>query len=870
MLGPGSKLAHYDIVGTLGAGGMGEVYRARDTRLNREVAIKILPDLFAADPDRVMRFTREAQTLASLNHPHIAQIFGIEETAATDHASTRALVMELVPGDTLADRIARGAIPVDEAIPIARQVAEALEAAHDAGIVHRDLKPANIKLRPDGTVKVLDFGLAKAVDAGARGLANPMNSPTITSPAFTHAGIILGTAAYMSPEQARGRPVDKRADIWAFGCVLFEMLTGTPAFPGDTITDVIAAVVKNEPDSTLLPTHTPPNVRRVLTRCLRKDPITRLRDIGDARLDLTEDDGVPPPIATMVAKRSSMPLVAMTVIAAAAIAAAAWLWLRNPAQPAPRRWSAVLVGGPATVMQPAISPDGQLLAFQTLVDGQSQIGVLKPGGGTWRVLTSDRTRGLAVIHDWATDGSRIYYDRQTDVLNGIFSVPALGGDERLVLENAGSPCVMPNGDLLFQRINADRQLQLHRFSPATGAIEPLPAVPDTAESDDAVAVSLDGKRVYFFGRPLDDPAARAGFYQLDLGSRRVEPLANIQLREPVSMAVNRDNGDVYFGGRAGDAFQILRMSATMSAAEPILTIPEAARFDVARNGDLFITLRARPSEIYALPPAMKGVAERLATIPTMNIRHRQSIAPLPNGTFLVGSRGGDRDRLLVVHPNRQPTTLIEGAEETRPPVAAVGAQHAVMMMGPVASPDIAIVNTSDGRLVRRFHAPAAEIGSLDASPDGRTLYYTHAGSVWSLPAEGGTPTKLGAGDSLTVEHDTGDLIVKLEETARIRLVRMKPTGGAVAEIPLKGELRLIQRALMPGSVRQGKLVLGVASADSWYWHAATIDLATGVVTKLTNVNPSDFHLATWRADGVPIGFGYGLNTSLWHFTTRAQ
>ena len=195
-----------------------------------------------------MRFTREAQTLASLNHPHIAQIFGIEETAASDHAATRALVMELVPGDTLADRIARGPIPVDEAIPIARQVAEALEAAHDAGIVHRDLKPANIKLRPDGTVKVLDFGLAKAVDSGARGVANPINSPTITSPAFTHAGIILGTAAYMSPEQARGRPVDKRADIWAFGCVLFEMLTAKPAFPGDTITDVIAAVVKNEPD----------------------------------------------------------------------------------------------------------------------------------------------------------------------------------------------------------------------------------------------------------------------------------------------------------------------------------------------------------------------------------------------------------------------------------------------------------------------------------------------------------------------------------------------------------------------------------------------------------------------------------------------
>ena len=186
----------------------------------------------------------------------------------------------------------------------------------------------------------------------------------------------------------------------------------------------------------LLPAHTAPNVRRVLTRCLRKDPNARLRDIGDARLDLTEDDGVQP-TPTMAARRTSLPLIAMTVIAAAAIVAAGWLWLRSPAPPAPRRWSAVLVGGPPTVMQPALSPDGQLLAFQTLVDGQSQIAVLKPGVGTWRVLTSDRTRGLAVIHDWAADGSRIYYDRQTDTLNGIFSVPALGGDERLVLENAG-------------------------------------------------------------------------------------------------------------------------------------------------------------------------------------------------------------------------------------------------------------------------------------------------------------------------------------------------------------------------------------------------------------------------------------------------
>ncbi len=234
---------------SLGAGGMGEVYRARDTRLNRDVAIKVLPDLFATDPERLARFEREAQVLASLNHPHIAQIYGVEESRGV-----RALIMELVEGETLADLFTRGPVPTDQALPIARQIADALEAAHDAGIIHRDLKPANIKVRPDGTVKVLDFGLAKALDSGASAPAAAVqNSPTMTSPMMTGRGIILGTAAYMAPEQARGRPVDKRADIWAFGVVLYEMLTGERAFKGEDPSDVLAAVLRQDIDWTPLP-----------------------------------------------------------------------------------------------------------------------------------------------------------------------------------------------------------------------------------------------------------------------------------------------------------------------------------------------------------------------------------------------------------------------------------------------------------------------------------------------------------------------------------------------------------------------------------------------------------------------------------------
>src|SRR5512145_920366 len=240
-LSAGTRVGPYEILSALGAGGMGEVYRARDTKLDRDVAIKILPEAFAADAERIARFQREAKTLASLNHLNIAHIHGLEESDAV-----RALVMELVEGEDLAQRIARGPIPVAEALPIAKQVADALEAAHEQGIIHRDLKPANIKVRPDGTVKVLDFGLAKALEpTGA--MPGASQSPTITSPAMmTGVGVLLGTAAYMSPEQARGKPVDKRSDIWAFGCVLYEMLTGRSAFAGDTISDTIVTILERE------------------------------------------------------------------------------------------------------------------------------------------------------------------------------------------------------------------------------------------------------------------------------------------------------------------------------------------------------------------------------------------------------------------------------------------------------------------------------------------------------------------------------------------------------------------------------------------------------------------------------------------------
>ncbi|HUE85407.1 MAG TPA: serine/threonine-protein kinase, partial [Vicinamibacterales bacterium] len=292
-LAPGMRLGPYEVVGALGAGGMGEVYRAHDARLKRDVAIKVLPELFSTDEERIARFAREAQVLAALNHPNIAGIYGIE-----DAGDVRALVMEIVEGATLAQRLAPGPLALDEAIPIARQIADALEAAHEKGIIHRDLKPANIAFTADGQVKVLDFGLAKALEPEST--TDPSHSPTLTMRA-TQAGVILGTAAYMSPEQARGRGSDKRTDVWAFGCVLYEMLTGKRAFDGEDVTDTIAAVVRAEPDWNALPSDVPAQIRLLIMRCLVKDRKQRISDIGVARFLMAETILAPPPAAAAAA-----------------------------------------------------------------------------------------------------------------------------------------------------------------------------------------------------------------------------------------------------------------------------------------------------------------------------------------------------------------------------------------------------------------------------------------------------------------------------------------------------------------------------------------------------------------------------------------
>ena len=458
----GDSIGAYTIVARLGAGGMGEVFRARDPKLGRDVAIKILPRVFSLDPERLARFEREARILASQNHPHIGAIYGLENTGGT-----LALVLELIEGDTLAERIADGPLAVEDAVPLATQIAEALEAAHDRGIVHRDLKPANIKVTPDSSVKVLDFGLAKAA-AGSEASPDLARSPTITALAGTHEGTLLGTAAYMSPEQARGKSVDRRTDMWAFGCVLYEMLSGRPAFGGATLADTLSAIISREPDWTALPAGTPRDVQRLLKRCLEKNPSRRLRDAADVRMALEDVLNEPATMAeTTAVARPSHGRVALIVALVAMLAAAA-AWTLKPSAPplsSPvTRLSVTLPPGDTlglTWPAIALSGDGRLLAYtagRALLPAQlfvraidSLDGVLVPGSegakspffspdGRWigffaqgklkKVLASGG--GLETLCDaasafggsWGRDGWIYFAPFNT---SGIWKVPASGG-----------------------------------------------------------------------------------------------------------------------------------------------------------------------------------------------------------------------------------------------------------------------------------------------------------------------------------------------------------------------------------------------------------------------------------------------------------
>jgi eukaryotic-like serine/threonine-protein kinase len=677
---PGKRLGPYEILAAIGAGGMGEVYRARDTRLQRDVALKVLPEIFAADAARMARFEREARLLASLNHPHIAAVYGVEESD-----SCRALVMELVEGPTLADRIAAGPIPLQETLPIAKQVAEAVEYAHDHGVIHRDLKPANIKVTADGTAKVLDFGLAKALTDEPTE-TDLRNSPTLSAVA-TMQGVILGTAAYMSPEQAKGKPVDRRADIWAFGVVLVEMLTGKPLYTGETPAETLASVMMKDPSLGALPANTPPAMRNLIQRCLNKDPRQRLRDIGEARIILADAlSGAAPaePVPAQSKSRERLAWSVAAVLLVGVLALGAFAYFRRAVENTrttrffvspPESWSLALaseLGGAATGSL-AVSPDGQRVAFVAKsADGRSLLWVRPLDTLTAQALAG--TDAAAPSPFWSPDSRFL----------GFFA----GGKLKKIEVSGGPPitlCDAPNnfggawsrdGLILFSTGNA----ALQKVSAAGG-------VP--------TAATVLGQGEFWHGRPSFLPDSRHFLYRAGIGGGgRPIYAASLDSAER-KLLFNADSANVIYSQG-----HLLFLRETTLMAQPF----DARRLELA--GDPFPIAEQILTQIPVAPYGVFSASDN-------------GVLAYQTGTSMFGSHLVWLDRA-----GKQIGVLGDSAAYSDLELSPDGKRVAVSIQVQAGKGrDIWLYDVARGLRTRFTFGPAAAVTST-WSPDGSRIVFT--------------------------------------------------------------------------------------------------------------------------------------------------
>lgn len=635
----GERLGPYEILTPLGAGGMGEVYRARDTKLNRDVAIKVLPAALAGDTMYMARFEREAQVLAALNHPNIATVFGTE---------AKALVMELVEGATLAERIGRGPLSLDETLAIARQICDALEAAHAKGIVHRDLKPANIKITSEGQVKVLDFGLAKALDGDdTTSAASATMSPTMTL-AATRAGVILGTAAYMSPEQARGLPVDKRADIWAFGVVLYEMLTGSTIFAGDTISDTLAAVLRADIDFALLPPTAPASVRRLLRRCLARDRKKRLADIADARLELDGVDEPAPVAAAVLAPLKRTPWLPWALAALLPLSAGAGWWLhRTP--PAPVLPATFLLAPPEnaefSIWSHAVSPDGHRFIVRvhprSMQRPATALYIRDLAGTEYRALPG--TNGASQPY-WSPDGKSVVFTqdgkwRRLEVAGGA-PVTLCDAD----VSGAAGAAWNENGTILIGAVSR-------------GPIQRIPAGGGTP----VAVTALDRKRgesAHSFPQFLPD--GRFFLYVATVGFGHSLWVGDLEGKERARQLLEIDGTEALFAASAGlDSGILLVRRATglmgvrFDARRRIITsdpFPVLERMATPRSRQLPVAVSVPARVMLFNPNAASSTLEELALLDRTGKKLTTLTPPgemlwghlefSPDGARLAGSRAG--------------------------------------------------------------------------------------------------------------------------------------------------------------------------------------------------------------------------------------
>ena len=725
-LQPGQSLGPYKVATLLGEGGMGQVWQATDTQLNRDVALKILPDAFASDPDRLARFKREAQILASLNHPNIAQIHGIEEAEGT-----RALVLELVEGPTLADRIAQGPIPIDEALPIAKQIAEALEAAHEQGVIHRDLKPANVKVKADGTVKVLDFGLAKALQPVASD-PNMSMSPTVSlTAAATQMGMVIGTAAYMAPEQAKGKVVDKRADVWAFGAVLYEMLAGAKPFPGGDVSEVLATVIKTDPDWDVLPDETPPRVRTLLRRCLEKDPKQRVHDVADVRLAMAgafesaisaADATTVPPALARWQRPVPLALIGLALMLVGALSV--WRLVPTaPPSPEPRRFTLTLPdtdrlqGGGS---RPALSPDGRTLVYRALRDGGARAQLFRRPIDQFEATPMAGTEGASEPF-FSPDGQWVGFQAS----RRLQKVALAGGPPQTLAEDPGffRGADWGTDELIVFGVGAPGGA-LMQIPAAGGAPTPL-FTPEGQRRPSYLQV-LPGSDAVLF--TLTDQAGAGELHLLrrDTGEHR------IIVPDAVAGRV-LSTGHLVFV-RSGALWAVPFDRAALEIAGTPAPVVEGVRvmrggavlYATADDGSLVYVPGTAGTDARSLVWVDRGGQEELLTLPA---RDYDTLSLSPDGTRAAVVAGGDDGNVDVWVSELARGTLTRLT--TRPGVDTY----------PLWSPDgqrVVFMSTEDGRVTLYQQAAdgsgtperlltdetMTDLVPYDWSPDGETLFLT--------------------------------------------------------------------------------------------------------------------------------------------------